>query len=51
MGFLSLDNEEAPGNLGLWDQAMAIRWVNREVKELFLQFFLLSVQITVDLLT
>lgn len=25
LGFLSLDTEEAPGNLGLWDQVMLER--------------------------
>lgn len=30
-GFLSLENSEAPGNLGLWDQNMALRWVQRNI--------------------
>jgi acetylcholinesterase len=25
--FFGVDNEEAPGNMGLWDQALAIRWL------------------------
>ena len=30
-GFLSLENSEAPGNLGLWDQNMALRWVQKNI--------------------
>ena len=30
-GFLSLESNEAPGNLGLWDQNMALRWVQRNI--------------------
>ena len=30
MGFLSMENEEAPGNLGLRDQALALQWVKNE---------------------
>ena len=30
LGFLSLEDDQAPGNLGLWDQQMAIEWVKRE---------------------
>ena len=32
-GFLSLETEEAPGNLGLWDQRMALLWVKRNIKQ------------------
>ena len=30
LGFLSADNEDAPGNLGLRDQSLALRWAKRE---------------------
>ena len=32
-GFLSLETEEAPGNLGLWDQRMALIWVQRNIRQ------------------
>ena len=32
LGFLSLQTEEAPGNLGLWDQRMALLWVKKNIK-------------------
>ncbi|PSN44746.1 hypothetical protein C0J52_10743, partial [Blattella germanica] len=32
-GFLCLDNEEVPGNAGLKDQVMALRWVQQNIKE------------------
>ena len=32
LGFLSLETEEAPGNLGLWDQRMALLWVKKNIK-------------------
>lgn len=31
-GFLSLQNEEVPGNAGLKDQIMALKWVRANVK-------------------
>jgi len=31
LGFLSLGNEEAPGNVGLLDQQLALRWVNKHI--------------------
>jgi len=31
-GFLSLDIEEAPGNQGLLDQSMALKWVYDNIK-------------------
>ena len=31
-GFLSLETEEAPGNLGLWDQRMALLWIKRNIR-------------------
>ena len=30
-GFLSLETEEAPGNLGLWDQRQALVWVRHNI--------------------
>ena len=30
-GFLSLETEEAPGNLGLWDQRQALLWVRHNI--------------------
>ena len=30
LGFLSLENEEAPGNLGLKDQNLALQWIQNE---------------------
>ncbi|PSN44748.1 hypothetical protein C0J52_10738 [Blattella germanica] len=32
-GFLSLENEEAPGNAGLKDQVMALRWVRDNIRQ------------------
>ena len=31
-GFLSMENEEAPGNLGLRDQALALEWIKSEAE-------------------
>ena len=31
LGFLSLNNEVLPGNAGLKDQVMALRWINRNI--------------------
>ena len=31
LGFLSTGDEELPGNLGLWDQHMAIKWVHDNI--------------------
>lgn len=33
-GFLYLAAESAPGNMGLWDQLMAMKWVRANI-ELF----------------
>ena len=32
-GFLTTATEELPGNLGLWDQAMALHWVQDNIQE------------------
>ena len=31
-GFLYTGTQEAPGNVGLWDQALALEWVNDNIK-------------------
>ncbi len=31
LGFIYLGREDAPGNMGLWDQLMAIRWVRSNI--------------------
>ena len=33
LGFLSLGNEDIAGNMGLWDQRMALQWVKRNIKQ------------------
>ena len=35
LGFLSTENEEAPGNLGLRDQALALEWIKSEAENFF----------------
>ncbi|XP_037574776.1 acetylcholinesterase-like [Dermacentor silvarum] len=30
-GFLDTNTEEAPGNVGLWDQLMAMQWIQRNI--------------------
>ena len=32
-GFLSTDDEHAPGNYGLWDQHMALQWIHDNINE------------------
>ncbi|KAH9368389.1 hypothetical protein HPB48_012681 [Haemaphysalis longicornis] len=31
-GFLSMENSALPGNMGLWDQLMALKWVHRNIR-------------------
>ena len=31
-GFLALDIEEAPGNVGLWDAVEALRWIKKNIR-------------------
>ncbi|CAG2181877.1 unnamed protein product, partial [Oppiella nova] len=31
LGFLCTDRPDAPGNVGLWDQAMAMQWVKKYI--------------------
>lgn len=33
LGFLTLDSDLAPGNLGLRDQHLALQWIQQEVLE------------------
>lgn len=32
LGFLSMENEASPGNYGLWDQSLALRWVKDNIR-------------------
>ncbi|CAG2105800.1 unnamed protein product, partial [Medioppia subpectinata] len=32
LGFLRADREDAPGNQGLWDQTLALEWVNDNIR-------------------
>ena len=31
-GFLSTGNEEIPGNLGIWDQIEALKWIQNNIE-------------------
>lgn len=32
LGFLSMENEASPGNYGLWDQSLALRWIKDNIR-------------------
>merc|ERR1712001_486882 len=34
-GFLSMETEEAPGNLGLRDQSLALQWIKEEAQNFY----------------
>jgi hypothetical protein len=33
LGFLSTSNDDIPANLGLWDQNLALKWVQNNIKD------------------
>ena len=33
LGFISFDTEQVPGNAGMFDQVMAIRWVKENIEQ------------------
>jgi len=33
LGFMSTSNDDMPGNLGLWDQNLALKWVQNNIRE------------------
>ncbi len=33
LGFMSTSNDDMPGNLGLWDQNLAFKWVQENIKD------------------
>ena len=33
LGFMSTSNDDLPANLGLWDQNLALRWVQNYIRE------------------
>ena len=32
LGFLGMGDDAMPGNLGLWDQLLALQWVQRNIR-------------------
>ena len=34
VGFMSTGNDDLPANLGLWDQNLALKWVQSHIKDL-----------------
>ncbi|VDP71725.1 unnamed protein product [Echinostoma caproni] len=33
LGFIYMNNEEAPGNMGLWDQRLAMKWIKDHIAD------------------
>ena len=33
LGFMSTSNDDMPANLGLWDQNLALKWVQNNIKD------------------
>ena len=33
LGFMSTSNDDLPANLGLWDQNLAMKWVQNHIKD------------------
>ena len=33
LGFMSTSNDDLPANIGLWDQNLALRWVQNHIRD------------------